>query len=61
MACVTLVKLLTHPPQKIDMSIAEDDCGENVIVGIQQKRGPGKSANLHGKVGRFQYFGGHNW
>ncbi|CAB4286353.1 unnamed protein product [Prunus armeniaca] len=37
--CVTLVKFLTNPPQKIDMSTAEGECGEDVIVGVRQKSG----------------------
>ncbi|CAB4268795.1 unnamed protein product [Prunus armeniaca] len=44
--CVTLVKFLTNPPQKIDMSTAEGECGEDVIVGVWQKRGRGKSEIL---------------
>ena len=32
--CVTLVKFLTNPPRKIDMSTAEGECGEDVIVGV---------------------------
>ena len=38
MWCVTLVKFLTNPPRKIDMSTAEGECGEDVIVGVWQKR-----------------------
>ncbi|CAB4308732.1 unnamed protein product [Prunus armeniaca] len=44
--CVTLVKFLTNPPRKIDMSTAEGECGEDVIVGVRQKRGRGKSEIL---------------
>ncbi|CAB4273213.1 unnamed protein product [Prunus armeniaca] len=36
--CVTLVKFLTNPPRKIDMSTAEGECGEDVIVGVRQKK-----------------------
>ena len=43
---VTLVKFLTNPPQKMDMSIAEGDGGDDVIVRVQQKRGQEKSATL---------------
>ncbi|CAB4307163.1 unnamed protein product [Prunus armeniaca] len=32
--------------ENIDIFIAEDDCGDDVIVGIQQKRGLGNSATL---------------
>ncbi|VVA40240.1 PREDICTED: sentrin-specific, partial [Prunus dulcis] len=31
------------PPRKIEMSTMEGYCGEDVIVGIQQKRGRGKN------------------
>ncbi|CAB4269239.1 unnamed protein product [Prunus armeniaca] len=44
--CVTLVKFLTNPTRKIDMSTAEGECGEDVIVGVRQKRGRGKSEIL---------------
>ncbi|CAB4299911.1 unnamed protein product [Prunus armeniaca] len=44
--CVTLVKFLTNPPRKIDTSTAEVECGEDVIVGVRQKRGRGKSEIL---------------
>ncbi|CAL2257232.1 unnamed protein product [Prunus armeniaca] len=68
--CVTLVKFLTNPPQKIDMSTAEGECGEDVIVGVRQKKGWGKSEilcpamkrqrevvrKLHRQVGRFPIF-----
>ncbi|KAI5339057.1 hypothetical protein L3X38_018329 [Prunus dulcis] len=35
--CVTLVKFLTNPPQKIGMSTTEGDRDKDVIVGVQQK------------------------
>ncbi|KAI5323530.1 hypothetical protein L3X38_032602 [Prunus dulcis] len=44
--CVTLVKFLTNPPRKIDMSTAEGEWDEDVIVGVRQKRGRGKSEIL---------------
>ncbi|CAB4313975.1 unnamed protein product [Prunus armeniaca] len=46
MVCVTLVKFLTNPPPKIDLSTVEGECGEDVIVGVRQKRGRGKSEIL---------------
>ncbi|KAI5323552.1 hypothetical protein L3X38_032624 [Prunus dulcis] len=44
--CATLVKCLTNPPQKMDMPITEDDCCDDVIVGVQKKRSRGKSVTL---------------
>ncbi|KAL6269439.1 hypothetical protein ACE6H2_026350 [Prunus campanulata] len=44
--CVTLVKFLTNPPRKIDMSTAEGECGEDVIVGVGRKRGRGRSRTV---------------
>ncbi|CAL2239885.1 unnamed protein product [Prunus armeniaca] len=44
--CVTFVKFLTNPPRKIDMSTAEGECGEDVIVGVQQKKGRGNNEIL---------------
>ena len=44
--CVTLVKFLTNPPRKIDMSTAEGEWDEDVIVGVRHKRGREKSEIL---------------
>ncbi|KAL6284611.1 hypothetical protein ACE6H2_015540 [Prunus campanulata] len=44
--CVTLVKFLTNPPRKIDMSTAEGECGEDVIVGVGRKRSRGRSRTV---------------